>query len=386
MVFSTNKALIFSRVTQRIVVIAALLFTCALLFSRAEAHSIFQTEGEAAAAYDLSEAADAAVEWLIATHQNDDGGYTSFSTGAGEAPSDVGGALDALLAIAAAGGDTADPLNYLKSQLDDLIAFSELDGSTTGKVVLALVDTGEDPQDFGYDFVQTLSDHLSPDGDFGVESAFGHSLAILALEAAGEPVPDSALTWLSSRQENEGEFAGSWDDGFGTAGNPDATAMAIMALMAAAIDAEDDTITAAELFLMNSQLASGGWEYGQGFGENANSTALVIRALASLGQDPGDEEGQFGSDGVAPVDVLLGWQGASGAFQADFGSGPADDFFATVQSIPAAAQSQLLASDSQTDFFGGDSLVPYFMLGLVAIVLIVIVVWYVRANRQGNEG
>ena len=110
----------------------------------------------------------------------------------------------------------------------------------------------------------------------------------------------------------------------------------------------------------------------------------MIRALAALGQDPDDEEGQFGSKEKTPVDVLLGWQGTSGAFQADFGSGAADDFFATVQSIPAAAESQALTTESQSDFLGGDSPVPFVMLGLVALVLIVIVVWYVRASRRGT--
>ncbi len=384
MTFISVKALFNSGLFRHLFVFVTLLNLFGLVSSRVEAFSLLQIDDETEAAYSLAEAADAAVQWLVATHQNDDGGYASFSAGAGEAPSDAGGALDALIAIAAAGGDVADPLNYLDSNLDELIAFSGTDGSSAGKVVLALVAAGEDPQDFGHDFVRTLVDHSSPAGDFGVESAFGNSLAILGLDAAGEPIPDSAISWLRSRQEIEGDFAGSWDDGFGTAGNPDATAMAVMAILAADIDIDDDVVTNAQLFLANSQLSSGGWEYGQGFGENANSAALVIRALAALGQDPDDEEGQFGSKEKTPVDVLLGWQGTSGAFQADFGSGAADDFFATVQSIPAAAESQALTTESQSDFLGGDSPVPFVMLGLVALVLIVIVVWYVRASRRGT--
>ena len=39
-----------------------------------------------------------AIEWLKTTHQNDDGGFSSFSGGANLAPSDVGGTVDALLA------------------------------------------------------------------------------------------------------------------------------------------------------------------------------------------------------------------------------------------------------------------------------------------------
>lgn len=348
-----------------------------------KAISAYQSADEPDAAFELSESADAAVKWLAAAHQNDDGGYSSFSIGAGEAPSDASGTADALLAIGAAGGDVSEPLNFLKSHLDEVIAFTETDGSAAGKVVLALVKAGEDPRDFGHDFVRELQDHLSSEGHFGVESAFGNGLAILGLEAAGEQVPESALDWLRDHQEVEGEFSGSWDDGFGTAGNPDGTAMALIALLAGGIDADDDVITNAESFLIDSQLPSAGWEYGQGFGENANSTALVIRALVALDQDPNDEESRYSINGRTPVDVLLSWQGQSGAFQADFGGGPADDFFASVQSIPAISDTQTYSTKSESDLFGGDSILPFLMLGLVAVVFIVIVVWFVRSSRSG---
>jgi hypothetical protein len=40
---------------------------------------------------------------------------------------------------------------------------------------------------------------------------------------------------------------------------------------------------------------------------------------------------------VTPLLALLSFQSVSGAFQADYGQGPFDDFYATVQAIPAAA-------------------------------------------------
>ena len=74
---------------------------------------------------------------------------------------------------------------------------------------------------------------MSPTGQYGVNNAFNQSLAMLGLSAAGEAMPDSAVAWLLAQQAPAGDMAGSWDDGFGTAGNADATAMAIMALVAA---------------------------------------------------------------------------------------------------------------------------------------------------------
>ena len=52
---------------------------------------------------DQNQACIAAADWLISTHKNRDGGYTSFSTGADVAASDAGGTLDAILALASAG-------------------------------------------------------------------------------------------------------------------------------------------------------------------------------------------------------------------------------------------------------------------------------------------
>ncbi|RMG96029.1 MAG: hypothetical protein D6706_10880 [Chloroflexi bacterium] len=282
---------------------------------------------------DPQEAATEAVRWLVTAHQNDDGGYTSFSSGANQAPSDVGGTADAIQAIVAAGFDPAQPLfdqentpvMWLNDHSDEVAAYASIDGSTAGKVVLALVAAGQDPRAFGdYNLVISLTQHLSPTGQLNVTTPFGQAVGILGLAAAGEPVPDSAVSWLLSTQSTEDVLAGSWDDGFGTLGNPDATGMAVMALLAAGLAPDDPALQQAADFLMQARLESGGWEYGPGFGENVNSTALAIQALAALGQDVSE-----------PVQALLNWQSESGAFQADFGSGPFDDFFSTVQAIPA---------------------------------------------------
>jgi hypothetical protein len=296
-------------------------------------------EGEAAIPFpNADEALTAAVSWLIEMHQNADGGFASFSTGANQAPSDAGGTLDALLAIRAAGGDTEAILEYLIGNIDDLVAFAATDGSTAGKAVFALSLAGQAPTDFaGHDFVIDVTNHMSPTGEFGVASAFNQSLAILGLAFAAEPIPEEAVDWLVSLQSTEGDTAGSWDDGFGTTGNADSTAMAIMALLASGRGGDSAEIGVALDFLANTRLPTGGWEYGLGFGENANSTALVIQAASAAGEDIVSPDSRWTVDGVTPANALLSWQSESGAFQVDFGDGRFDDFFSTVQTIPAIA-------------------------------------------------
>lgn len=269
--------------------------------------------------------AQAAADWLIATHQNEDGGYASFSAGAGQAPSDVGGTLDALLALAPAGVDVEPLLAYLKENGAALAEYAAGGGSFAGKAALALTAAGQNPRDFsGQDVVAILTGLVGEDGSIGTTTAFEQSFAIMGLALSGETVPETAVNWLAALQATEGELAGSWDDGFGTAGNPDTTAMAVLALTMA--NAQPEAAAAGTAFLLQTQLESGGWEYGPGFGENVNSTALAIQALSLRGQDV--------SGALA---ALLAWQSESGAFQADFGSGPFDDFFSTVQAIPALA-------------------------------------------------
>ena len=332
---------------------------------------------------DPDESVDAASDWLIDVHQNSDGGFSSFSAGADLASSDVSGTADAITAIAAAGHDVSAQLDFLSQDVNELIDFAGQDGSTAGKIVLALAAAGEDPRDFSdHDFVADIKGQLSAGGHYGVESAFSQSIVILALVEAGEPIPDSAIAWLVDSQEKEGELAGSWDDGFGTAGNSDATAMAVLALLAAGVPETDEAINKSVRFLDRAQLPNGDWEYGQGFGGNANSTATVIRALLALGYYLTPEWDAFSQGGNYPIDALLKWQGQSGAFQVDFGDGPADDFFATVQALPALASVSDLISESESSGFGGDSSLPFWLLGILLVVFVVLVVWYVRARRR----
>lgn len=282
-----------------------------------------------------------AVYWMVREFQNDDGGYASFSAGANQAPSSVAGTLDAIVSLAASGynpaavfpGESAAPFDYLAAHAADVIAFATANGGQAGKVILALTASSIEPRDYlGFDFVAELTGDLEPTGSYSVSDPFKQSLAMLGVAAAGDPIPASAIAWLVERQATNG----SWDDGFGTTDSADATAMAVMALIASGRGPSDPSLSIAIEFFSATQQTRG-WEYGPGLGTSANSTALVIQALSALGEDWYSSSGPWGDGGETPLLSLLSYQSVTGAFQSDFGQGPFDDFYATVQAIPAVS-------------------------------------------------
>jgi len=282
---------------------------------------------------------EVAINWLVRNNQNPDGGY-GIDFGTGAPASNVSSTLDAILAIASAGYNPASnyflqemsPIDFLNNHVGEMMAFANGSGGANGKLILALVIANQDPRSFGgEDWVTMLTAQYSPSGAYNTADAFNQSLAILALVSVNESIPPNASVWLKGKQAGDG----SWDDGFNTMKNSDSTAMSIMALVAAGTPAGDQSLSKAIQFLKESQLPAGGWEYGPGFGVNANSTALVVQALSAVGEDFYSQDSSWAKNNRSPMEVLLSWQGSSGAFQADFGQGPSDNFFATTQSIPA---------------------------------------------------
>lgn len=274
----------------------------------------------------------AAAEWLVANHQNSDGGYADFSSGADVAPSGIGGTVDAILGLASADADTAAPVAYLESNPQLLEEYAAMDGGQAGKLILALQAAGQDPRNFaGIDFVTILQGLANNEGAYA-PTAYGHALAMLGLKSVDAEIPAAAVEWLKS-QQLEG---GSWSDGFGTDDNVDATAMAMMALVAAGETAESEAVAAGKTFLKNSQSPTAGWDYSPAFGgQNPNSTALALQALSGIGEDIHTADSPWSQEGVSPLDTLKGFIGDNGAFQADFGEGPFDDFFSTAQAMIA---------------------------------------------------
>lgn len=324
------------------IVVFALLFVVGTVWALSEGSAHSPSSTTAIPFPDQRQAVSAGVDWLVTTHQNDDGGYSNFSTGANQAPSGVAGTMDAIQAIAASGhnpaanypGKSNNPITYLRDNVPDVISYTHIGGGPTGKVILGLTAANQDPRDFmGYNFVISLTNQLSPTGQYNANTAFDQSLALLALATVSETAPVSTTQWLKDQQAANG----SWDDGFGTDDNPDATGMAVMALVAQGEPVTSTNLISATNFLASAQLPTGDWEYAPGFGGNPNSTALALQALSALGEDFYTVGGAWDKNGNTPLSALLSYQNTTGAFQSDFGFGPFDDFFATTQAIPAAA-------------------------------------------------
>jgi cell division septation protein DedD len=251
----------------------------------------------------------------------------------------IGATSDFVIGAAAAGYDpatlvtckhTASALGYIAISSDAAAG----DAAKTGKAILAVVAAGLDPTGFeGRDLLARLTSlYHSGTGAYHDGSTYSQSFAMLALKAAGSPVPAEAVAELKALQDPDG----SWS--YGTApvpagqGDTNSTAIAVMALDAAG----DNSAEAAALaYLRTQQLADGGFPYQNPSSFSAtvsdpDSDAGVIEALASAGQDP--EGTTWLQGGNSALTHLRSGQASNGGFA--FPGGSPDAF--TTSQVPAA--------------------------------------------------
>jgi len=274
------------------------------------------------------------LDWLK-TQQQADGGFTNgFSEG-----SDLGTTCDIILAIAAGEQDASTWVsNDGNSPLDYLYAQVEADAVNTlglqAKTVLALLATGQDPAAFaGSDLIAKLNAAYDATAGLYGETIFDHSLAMLALSNAGQPVPDEAAQYLLDSQCTDGAWAlfGGVEPG---TGDTNTTALAVQALL---VTGHQDDLGKAFAYLRSVQNDDGGFPYQNpseyGTDTDANSTAVVLQALMAAGESLDD----WSPAGASPLDALNALRDPdSGAFlwQAAV---PGPNVLATAQAIPAIA-------------------------------------------------
>jgi len=258
-------------------------------------------------------------------------------------------------------------LDLLASEVDAYIAEGTSDPAGRISWLILLVDaTGGDPRSFGgHDLVADLATRyeVAEPGLYGVVDDYtpvtNQALAILALAAAGEPIPTDALTWLLDQQcTAPASAAGAWQgyrgpDGGGlepcqestalnfTSADSNSTAFAVQALQAIGTT---DPVGPALTWLAGMQDATPGPAIG-GFGQrpgdiaDPNSTALVIQAIVAAGQSP--TGGGWTVDGGNPLTSLQSWIITSGdeagALASPYSGGFADTF-ATYQGVWGLAQ------------------------------------------------
>lgn len=268
-----------------------------------------------------------AVAWLK-SQQADDGGFAGFS---GE--SDPGATIDVIIALAAAedaGVDTGtaidDAVSYLGSG-DIALVYAQTGVGQASKLVLGLIAAGQDPAAFAH--VDPLSIVLhGTDDEVGVYGAgvFDHALAVLALTASGNEVPEAAIGAFGETQAENGGWA------FDASTDPDlvdsnTTAISLLAIVAAGQG--ETEMVASGLAYLESLWTDGGAGYSHlpDTLPDANSTALVVQAFAATGEGVSDRQ-----------TALATFQNTSGAFHYN-ATDQSDNLFATVQAIPAMALS-----------------------------------------------
>ncbi len=280
--------------------------------------------------------ADAAVQWLR-IQQHPDGGF-------GDDGSSASMTAEVVLGLVAAGQDPHTwrqdgntPLTYLAGQAKT--ATATVGGAA--KLILAVVAAGENPHDFGgVDLVAAVEGMYDPaTGRFGGEqdTLLSHAVALMALKAAGRPIPAEAVAWLKDAQLDEGSWSWNGDKTPG-AGDTNSTALVVQALVAAGVPADDPAIGKALEYLRGQQNDDGGFPYVKpspyGTETDANSTAVVIQALLAAGQDPAGAD--WARDRGTPLSALQSLQTGEGAFvwKAEV---PGPNLLATAQALPALA-------------------------------------------------
>ena len=283
-------------------------------------------------------ALETSVAWLQA-QQAADGGWVGFS-----GASDVGVTIDGVLALIAASNrgievDLTAATGFLRANGEP---YAESGAGAAAKLTLAAVALGIDPTDFeGIDMIEEMEEGFARATDFYGEGVYDHALVIMAMAAAGEEVPDDAISRLNECQLEDGSwsFDGtnaecSETDALVGNGDTNTTAVVMQALVAAGATGGDQIMHALE-FLAESALPNGfAFQRGPGAVADANSTALVVQALMAAGEDPESQEWQ----NVAGS--LLAFQNESGSFS--YQLDPRDEnLYATVQVIPAIAAQPL---------------------------------------------
>jgi hypothetical protein len=297
-----------------------------------------------------------ALDWLRA-HQSADGGFA----GDFDSASGLGATMEAVFAIVAGGEDPAawsqagnTPISFLESQASSALSTP----GDTAKLILAALAAGRDPRDFGgIDLVSSLEAKSDDSGLYGGAEAgnvVSQSLAILALKAAGRPIPASALDWLVAVQLDDGSWSWNGDTTPGS-GDSNSTALALQALVAA--DEQDAVVNKALEYLHGVQNEDGGFPYQKpsnfGTDTDTNSTAYVIQSLIATGNDPASSDWTVG--GNTPLTALAALQLESGAF-AWQAAAPGENFLASAQAVPALEGKAFL--DVTGVMYGGEATAP----------------------------
>ncbi len=185
----------------------------------------------------------------------------------------------------------------------------------------------------GFDYTARVANAYDPATGLYDPNPTGNAYALIALRAAGRPVPPHALSVWAGLQQADGGWSAYIPQ---QNSDTNTTAVAVIGLI---LSLRLGPIPSALAYFRTQQSADGGFTFSTFYGDtsDSNSTGLSILALLATGQNLVGWE----KSGVDPVKRLLQLQDPSGAFRYsdDF---PGDNAFATFQAGQAAGLTRCL--------------------------------------------
>jgi iron complex transport system substrate-binding protein len=195
------------------------------------------------------------------------------------------------------------PINYLEAHAKGWTKLTDLE-----KACLAVSCAGADPRSFGgRNLVAEIKSHAAADGHIG-GMVNEHCWGIIALAAAGEPLPAGARGWLVARQNIDGGYGFSSDSG----SDPDDSGAALQALIAVGEDTKSNPVSRVISYLHFCQAPDGGFSF-QTDESNVGSTAWAVQGMVAAGENPRADAWKSG--GKTPIDYLSGMQQSDGHFR-----------------------------------------------------------------------
>jgi hypothetical protein len=266
----------------------------------------------------------AAIDRMVAyirTQQQPDGSFPSFGQSS---------TADAVYALVASGVNPSQVKTGGNSAIDFIYSQTGNLESTgvAAKFLLALVLAQRSTvAPNGFDYVARVRDAFDPATGLFDPNPTGNYYSLIALRAAGQPVPMQALQAAAARQQADGGFSSTEPPSIS---DTNTTAVAMVAFI---VNRRPGPIPAALGYLRTQLSPEGGFTFSTAFGteSDANSTGLVTVALLAARQDLRNWE----AGGVDPVERLIQLQNPSGAFRFS-DSFPGDNAFATFQAGQAA--------------------------------------------------
>lgn len=239
------------------------------------------------------------------------------------------GVAEALAAVVAA-GTTGRPVEEALDYIDANGPVDASRGAYASRLIMGIVSAGGNPRTFGgFDYVARLKSFYQPSGTYDGGNLYSTALAALGILAAGEKLPEQAITYFRLNECPGGGF--SWQNGCLASPNVDTTALVVSVFVGQGIPAGDASRSRARSFLLGAQNADGGFAEGAGQPTNSNSTGLALKALADTGESAASAPWRK-PDGANPVDALVSLQDPSGGFKHKSTSKGANNY-ATVQAV-----------------------------------------------------